>query len=145
VPDDWIRQWGDPTLRAVASPVAVLDDLLKLQVRRMEATLLAADGAGLAATQVGHLRRVVVFRFTPEAPVDAIVNPQIVAASDAQATFVEGCLLREHRAGNAFPRVRGRAALRGAVCGSLARGKACLIGVSAAARSAGSRCCHRTR
>ena len=92
MPDDWIRQWGDPTLRAVAAPVALLDDLLVMQVRRMQATLLAADGAGLAATQVGNLRRVFVFRFTPEAPVDAIVNPRIVAASDAHATFVEGCL-----------------------------------------------------
>jgi peptide deformylase len=92
VPDDWIRQWGDPTLRAVASPVAVIDDLLRTQVRRMQATLLAANGAGLAATQVGCLRRVFVFRFAPDDPVDAIVNPQVVAASDAQATFVEGCL-----------------------------------------------------
>jgi peptide deformylase len=92
VPDDWIRQWGDPTLRAVASPVTVLDDLLERQVRRMEATLLAADGAGLAATQVGHLRRVFVFRFTREAPVEVIVNPEVVAASGARATFVEGCL-----------------------------------------------------
>jgi peptide deformylase len=92
VPDDWIRQWGDPTLRAVAAPVAVLDDLLRMQVQRMRATLLAADGAGLAATQVGYLRRVFVFRSTPEDPVDAIVNPEIVAASDARATFVEGCL-----------------------------------------------------
>jgi peptide deformylase len=92
VPDEWIRQWGDPTLRAVAAPVAVLDDLLAMRVRRMQAALVAADGAGLAATQVGCLRRVFVFRFTPEDPVDAIVNPQIVAASGAQATFVEGCL-----------------------------------------------------
>jgi peptide deformylase len=92
VPDDWIRQWGDPTLRAVAAPVAVLDDLLALQVQRMRGTLLAADGAGLAATQVGTLRRVFVFRFTREDPVDALVNPRIVAASDAHATFVEGCL-----------------------------------------------------
>lgn len=92
MPDDWIRQWGDPTLRAVAASVAVIDDLLATQVRRMQATLLAADGAGLAATQVGYLRRVFVFRFTPDDPVDAIVNPRIVAAADARATFVEGCL-----------------------------------------------------
>jgi peptide deformylase len=92
MPDDWIRQWGDPTLRAVAAPVAAFDELLAMQVRRMRATLLAADGAGLAATQVGSQRRVFVFRFTPDDPIDAIVNPEVVAASDARATFVEGCL-----------------------------------------------------
>jgi peptide deformylase len=92
VPDDWIRQWGDPTLRLAAAPVARVDDLLRHQLRRMQRTLLAADGAGLAATQVGLLRRAFVFRLEREGEVDALVNPRVVSRSAETALFVEGCL-----------------------------------------------------
>ena len=92
MPDDWIRQWGDPALREVAAPVAALDDLLRRRVQRMADLLLEADGAGLAATQVGVLRRLFVFRETREAPVGVLVNPRVVSASGEQAAFEEGCL-----------------------------------------------------
>jgi peptide deformylase len=92
VPDDWIREWGDPTLRMVAAPVARVDDPLRRQIRRMQDRLVEADGAGLAATQVGLLRRVFVFRLDPGDPVDVLVNPRIVERSDETAVFVEGCL-----------------------------------------------------
>lgn len=58
----------------------------------MERRLLAADGAGLAATQVGILRNVFVYRVDVDAPVEVLVNPQVVASSQERATFVEGCL-----------------------------------------------------
>jgi peptide deformylase len=57
MPDEWIRQWGDPTLREVAQPVGGVDELLRRQVARMQQRLIEAPGAGLAATQVGLLRR----------------------------------------------------------------------------------------
>jgi peptide deformylase len=92
MPDEWIRQWGDPTLRLVAHEVEQVDDILRRQVLRMQRRLAAAAGAGLAATQVGLLRRVFVFRLGPELAIDALVNPRLVAASDEREVFHEGCL-----------------------------------------------------
>lgn len=92
MPDEWIRVWGDPALREVASPVLALDDLLRRQVARMQHRLSEAQGAGLAATQVGLLRRLFVFRMSAESPIEVAVNPRITAASTEEATFVEGCL-----------------------------------------------------
>jgi peptide deformylase len=92
VPDEWIRQWGDPVLREIAAPVLGADDILRAQVDRMKRRLDDADGAGLAGTQVGFLRRAFVFRASLEDRIEALVNPAIVAASTERATFVEGCL-----------------------------------------------------
>ncbi len=92
MPDDWIRQWGDPTLREVAQPVGGVDELLRRQVVRMQQRLIEAPGAGLAATQVGLLRRLFVFWMSPESDVDVAINPRITASSADRATFVEGCL-----------------------------------------------------
>jgi peptide deformylase len=92
VPDEWIRQWGDPTLHQIARPVARIDAVLRRQVARMRERLHAAEGAGLAATQVGLLRRVFVFRLAPESEIDVLLNPRLVAGSSEQATFHEGCL-----------------------------------------------------
>jgi peptide deformylase len=92
MPDAWIRQWGDPTLRQVAREVEQVDDILRRQVLRMQRRLAAAEGAGLAATQVGLLRRVFVFRLAPELEIDALVNPRVTASADERETFYEGCL-----------------------------------------------------
>lgn len=92
MPDAWIRQWGDPALHERARLVDSFDDLLRAQAKRMAKLLYDADGAGLAATQVGILRRMFAFRIDPEDPIDVIVNPTIVEAADEQTTFVEGCL-----------------------------------------------------
>jgi peptide deformylase len=92
VPDEWIRQWGDPTLREVALPVHGVDDLLRRQVERMQERMLEAPGMGLAATQVGLLRRLFVFSMSPDSEVDVLVNPRITARSADRAAFLEGCL-----------------------------------------------------
>jgi peptide deformylase len=92
VPDEWIRQWGDPALRQIARPVDHVDDILRAQVARMRRHLEAVAGAGLAATQVGLLRRLFVFRTDPDDPVEVLVNPRVVARSAALETFHEGCL-----------------------------------------------------
>ena len=92
MPDEWIRQWGDPTLREIAAPVARVDDLLRHQIERMRRTLQQADGAGLAATQLGLLRRVFVYRVERDGPVEVLVNPRVVEASNETELFVEGCL-----------------------------------------------------
>jgi peptide deformylase len=48
VPDDWIRQWGDPVLREVAAPVRSFDDVLRGQVARMKRRLADAEGLSTA-------------------------------------------------------------------------------------------------
>ena len=92
MPDDYILQWGSPALYELARPVEVFDDLLRAQARRLSRRLQAANGAGLAATQVGSLRRMFAFRFTPEHAPDVLVNPRIVWRSREHAVFTEGCL-----------------------------------------------------
>jgi peptide deformylase len=51
-----------------------------------------ARGVGLAAPQVGVLRRVLVYQTEDEAPVTALVNPRVTASSDEEETVDEGCL-----------------------------------------------------
>jgi peptide deformylase len=52
-----IRQWGDPVLRETARPVETFDAAFAQQVSELEQLMRDADGAGLAATQVGSPRR----------------------------------------------------------------------------------------
>lgn len=92
MPDDFIREWGDPALYEPADPVTVFDDLLRARAARLCRTLELADGAGLAATQVGWLRRLFAFRLSREHPTEVLVNPRVVWRSDRVETFLEGCL-----------------------------------------------------
>jgi peptide deformylase len=82
-----IRLWGDPALRSTAAPVTEVDHQAQV--------LFDAAGAGLAAPQIGRLRRIVVYRLAgdPDEPfVRALVNPEIVVASPEREQFEEGCL-----------------------------------------------------
>jgi peptide deformylase len=92
MPDEWIRPWGDPVLREVAAPVTSFDDILRRQAERMRRRLTAAAGAGLAATQVGILRRLFAYRLRAEDEIEVLVNPRVVWASADTTVFVEGCL-----------------------------------------------------
>jgi peptide deformylase len=92
MPDEYIRQWGDPALYEQAEPVTSFDDLLRARAARLCRTLEWADGAGLAATQVGWLRRLFAFRVSPEDGAEVLVNPTITWRSEEIDTFVEGCL-----------------------------------------------------
>jgi peptide deformylase len=90
-----IRLWGDPALRSRALPVADFDAALAAEVDHQARVLFDAAGAGLAAPQIGRLRRIVVYRLAedPDEPfVRALVNPRIVAASPERELFEEGCL-----------------------------------------------------
>jgi peptide deformylase len=87
-----IRQWPDPVLRMRANEVEDFDDDLRQLVTRMQALMEDANGVGLAANQVGVLRRVAVFRVEELDEPVAAVNPRIVAASEERATDDEGCL-----------------------------------------------------
>jgi peptide deformylase len=90
-----IRQWGDPVLRERARTVETFDDAFAQQVSELAQLMRDAEGAGLAATQVGSLQRVFVYRLSDDeddAPARVVVNPQLVAASEERETMLEGCL-----------------------------------------------------
>ncbi|TML05528.1 MAG: peptide deformylase [Actinobacteria bacterium] len=87
-----VRQYGDPVLRTKARPVEVFDDELRAEVARMGGLMHDSLGIGLAATQVGVLHRVLVYRVEPDAPVNALVNPVIEFSSDDEEWAEEGCL-----------------------------------------------------
>src|ERR1700704_6919919 len=87
-----VRKLGDPVLRATALPVERFDDALRLEIKRMGKLMHDALGVGLAATQLGILHRVLVYRADPEDPVTALVNPVLEWSSDEQEVGEEGCL-----------------------------------------------------
>jgi peptide deformylase len=87
-----IRQYPDPALRMKAHEVADFDDDLARLVERMSNLMRDANGVGLAATQVGILRRVFVFQPGTEAELRAVVNPRVVGRSDEVDSDEEGCL-----------------------------------------------------
>jgi len=87
-----IRQYPDPALRMRAREVEEFDHDLTRLVERMMQLMRDANGAGLAANQIGILRR--VFVFYPEAESDpiAVVNPAIAERGEETAIDAEGCL-----------------------------------------------------
>ena len=87
-----VRKYGDPALRTRARPVEVFDEALADEVQRMGRLMDDAIGIGLAATQVGVMHRVLVYRVDPEAPVAAVVNPVVEWVSDEREPLEEGCL-----------------------------------------------------
>jgi peptide deformylase len=87
-----VRQYGDPVLRSKARPVEVFDDELRAEVARMGGLMHDSLGIGLAATQVGILHRLLVYRVEPDAPVNALVNPVIEFSSEDEEWAEEGCL-----------------------------------------------------
>ena len=87
-----VRKLGDPVLRASALAVDRFDDALGQEVQRMGELMHDALGVGLAATQLGVLHRVLVYRTDPEDPVTALVNPVLEWVSDELEPAIEGCL-----------------------------------------------------
>ena len=87
-----IRQYPDPVLRMRAHEVEDFDDDLASLVERMRHLLRDANGLGLAATQVGVLRRVFLFLPDPEQEAVALVNPRLVEPSEERVSDEEGCL-----------------------------------------------------
>ena len=85
-----IRQYGDTALRMKAREVESFDDDLERLVERMTRLMHEASGVGLAATQVGVLRRLLVFLDEGEDRV--MVNPTITKRSNDTEVDEEGCL-----------------------------------------------------
>ncbi|MCW3013529.1 MAG: def [Solirubrobacterales bacterium] len=87
-----VRKWGDPVLRAKALPVDRFDDALRTQTATMGALMDDALGVGLAATQVGLLQRLFVYRIVADTPLNVLVNPVIEWSSKDEEWLEEGCL-----------------------------------------------------
>jgi peptide deformylase len=88
-----IRQFGDPALRVPALEITEFDEALADEAERMAAIMLDARGVGLAAPQVGSLRRLVVVRAGEEGEdIVALCNPRITWRSDDEESDSEGCL-----------------------------------------------------
>jgi peptide deformylase len=87
-----VVKFGDPVLRSAASPVAEFDESLAADGERMVGLMHDAIGVGLAATQLGILRRLLVFQAGMDAVPTLLVNPEIEWVSDEVATAEEGCL-----------------------------------------------------
>ena len=87
-----VLRYGDPALRSAARPVDRFDGALEAEVERMTGLLEDALGAGLAATQLGVMHRVFVFRGEPDAPIEVFVNPVLEWSGEERETDEEGCL-----------------------------------------------------
>jgi peptide deformylase len=87
-----IRQYPDPALRERAREIDEFSDDLRVLIARMGRVMDDAHGVGLAATQLGLLRRIIVFRADEEDDLGAIVNPVIVERSEEVTVDNEGCL-----------------------------------------------------
>jgi peptide deformylase len=87
-----VRQYPDPVLRMQAREVEDLDESVAELVERMTRLMEEARGVGLAAPQVGVLRRVLVYRTGEEGSPVALVNPRLVSTSDELEAGDEGCL-----------------------------------------------------
>ncbi len=87
-----VVKFGDPVLKSKASPVRDFGPELRAEVERMIVIMRGALGVGLAATQVGVLRRLLVFQAGPDSEPTALVNPEIEWLSDEVVVAEEGCL-----------------------------------------------------
>ena len=93
-----IRTDEDPVLRKKARHIDQVDAKVQGLIEDMIETMYDADGVGLAAPQVGILKRVVVIDIYDETGVKVLVNPEIIAEEGEQEE-VEGCLSLPGKAG----------------------------------------------
>jgi peptide deformylase len=87
-----VRLLGDPVLRTRALPVREFDAQLLQQVDFMRDVMDGALGVGLAATQIGVVERILVYRTELESPIVALINPEIEWRGGESETAEEGCL-----------------------------------------------------
>jgi peptide deformylase len=88
-----VVKFGDPVLKSKASPVREFGPSLRAEVERMIGIMRDGIGVGLAATQLGILRRVLVFQAGGgDSEATALVNPEIEWASQEAVVAEEGCL-----------------------------------------------------
>ncbi len=87
-----VRQYPDPVLRMEAREVEEIDESVTGLVERMRGLMSEARGVGLAAPQLGILRRVLVYQAGEEKPFVALVNPLVIETGEELVADDEGCL-----------------------------------------------------
>jgi peptide deformylase len=87
-----VVKFGDPVLKSKASPVREFGPELRSEVERMVSIMRDGMGVGLAATQLGILRRLLVFQAGPDSEPTALINPEIEWHSNEVVVAEEGCL-----------------------------------------------------
>ena len=87
-----IRQTGDEILRKKSKEVTVLNDRLKELIVDMKETMNKMEGVGIAAVQVGILKRIIICKPNEEEKEVMLINPVIVSKSDETEEDSEGCL-----------------------------------------------------
>jgi peptide deformylase len=87
-----VVKFGDPVLKSKASPVTGIGPELRAEVERMIGIMRDGMGVGLAATQLGVLRRLLVFQAGPDSEPTALLNPEVEWASNELVVAEEGCL-----------------------------------------------------
>jgi peptide deformylase len=87
-----VRKFGDPVLRSKARPIEVFDDALRDEISRMAGLMHDSMGIGLAATQVGALRRLLVYRVEHDSPINVLINPELEWSGKEKEWMEEGCL-----------------------------------------------------
>ena len=85
-----IRTFGDPVLKTRAAPIDTFDEALARLAEEMLATMRENEGVGLAANQVGRLKRILVAALEDEEYV--VVNPEIEVSDETTLKDAEGCL-----------------------------------------------------
>lgn len=87
-----VVKFGDPVLKSKASPVQEFGPGLRAEAERMIGIMRDGLGVGLAATQLGTLRRLLVFQAGHDGEPTALVNPEIEWLSEGAVVAEEGCL-----------------------------------------------------
>jgi peptide deformylase len=85
-----IRQFGDPALRRPAEPVREIDDEVRAICSLMVEAMLRANGAGLAAPQIGIAKRIIVLDV--EGDFHILINPELILVEGESEVLAEGCL-----------------------------------------------------
>ena len=85
-----VRKIGDPVLNKVCKEVREVNDRTRELINDMFETMYESEGVGLAAPQVGILKRIVVIDVTGEDPI-LLINP-VILSIDGEQTGYEGCL-----------------------------------------------------
>lgn len=107
-----ILQVGDNVLRQIAEPVDKINAEIRAQLDEMVQTLFDADGAGLAAPQVGISRRMFVMRMNKGERILKVINPVLYDFSADAVEMEEGCLSVLGRGGPVYADVSRPASVR---------------------------------
>jgi peptide deformylase len=87
-----LKYYGEQVLRQKSVEIEKIDDTIVELAKKMHEIVKKADGVGLAAPQIGILKRIIVINLGDKKNVYTIINPQIKIASSKMIEWEEGCL-----------------------------------------------------